>query len=106
MFFFNLSFILCCCSIKIRHSDQDNSLMFQQNKAGEIWLSSLHSAQQIKITDYKYEGDTLIIAYKRGLFCTPNNVLPLNDYTKYLKCANKLFKVEKNNKKYDLIEMN
>lgn len=102
---FTFCFILSCCSIKIRPTDTDTSLIFQQNENGQIWLSSMNSAQKINITNYKYEGDTLSIIYKRGLLCTINNVLPLKDNTKYLKCASKLYKVEKGAKGFEIEEI-
>lgn len=104
--FFSLGFIVSCCCLQIKHTDIDGSLLFQQDEKGRIWLSSLNSAQQIKITEFKYEGDTLIINYKRGVFCKSNNILPLKDNTKFLKCANKFYKVEKVKNEFQVIEIN
>lgn len=103
--FFSL-FIVSCCSIQVKHTDTDTSLLFQQDDKGRIWLSSLNSAQQIRITKFNYEGDTLVITtYKRCVICKANNILPLKDGTKYLKCANKQYKVEKISNGFKIIEV-
>lgn len=94
-----------CCAIKIQHTDADPSLFFQNNDKGEIWLSSLNSVQQINITSHKVKEDTLYVNYKRGAFTKPNNIVPLNKNIKYLKCANKLYKIEFAKNKYNIIEL-
>lgn len=94
--------MLGCSSVKIMHTDNDNSLIFQQNEQGEIWLSSMNSAQQIKITKQEQVDDTLFITYKRGAFLSSNNVLQLSDKVKYLKCANILYKVRTKGGKFSI----
>jgi hypothetical protein len=102
--FFSL-LLVCCYSIQIKHTDVDTSLLFQQDDNGRMWLSSLNSAQQIKITKFEYEGDTLIVTYRRCAFCSSNNVLPLKDDTKYLKCASELYTVEKMEKGFQIVKV-
>lgn len=97
-------FMVSCCSTHIKYTDVDSSLIFQQNDKGEIWLSSMNSSNQINITEKKYEGDTLIIGYRRGAFCSSNNIIPLKADTKYLKCANKLYMVERDVKGFKITE--
>ncbi len=91
-----------CGTIKIKYTDSDSSLLFHNNHKGKIWLSSLNSAQQINIIKYEKKGDTLYITYKRGVFIKPNIIIPLNGNIKYLKCANKLYKVEVIENQYNL----
>jgi hypothetical protein len=102
-----LSLTVSCCSVKVNSSDTDPSLIFQQNSKGEIWLSSLNSAHQVEITKHRMDNDTLIIEYKRGVLCSKEkNLLPLNESTQFLKCANRLYKVEKNEKGFQINELN
>ena len=103
--FFSL-FIVSCCSVQVKHTDNDSSLLFQLDDKGRIWLSSLNSAQQIRITKFEYEGNTLVITtYKRCVSCKANNILPLKDDTKYLICANKKYKVEKGSNGFKIMEV-
>jgi len=97
-------FMFSCNVIKIAHFDNDASLIFQNDDQGQIWLSTLNSAQQINIIELKYKGDTLVINYERGAFVSPNNIIPLNEKTKYLKCANKLYRVELSGEQYKITE--
>ncbi len=94
-----------CCAIKIKYTDVDSSLLFQNNDKGQIWLSSLNSAQQINIIKHEEKGDTLYITYERGAFTKPNNIMHLNENVKYLKCANKLYKVRIIQNQYNLTEL-
>lgn len=94
-----------CSAIKINYTDTDSSLLFQNDNKGKIWLSSLNSAHQINIIKHEEKGDTLYITYERGTFTKPNNIVPLNDNIKYLRCANKLYKVETKEDQYNLIEL-
>jgi len=83
------------CSTQISDMNKDTSLFFVQDENGKVRMSSLNSFHQIKITKYEYVKDTLIISYKRGAFTSTNNVLPLQEDTKYLKCANQVYVVER-----------
>ena len=94
-----------CCAINIKYTDADSSLLFRNDNKRQIWLSSLNSAQQINIFKHEEKGDTLYISYKRGNFTKPNNIVPLHDNIKYLKCANKLYKVEIKDNQYNLTEL-
>ena len=108
--FLGLGFMMSCYSTRFKEKDNDPSIAFYSNEKGNIFLSSNleNSAEITLLKKYKYKGDTLIITkYKRCVFCSYKNAipLPLKDDTKYLKCANKLFKVENKNKQYKLIEL-
>lgn len=88
-----LTMMFGCFSIKVMHSDNDDASIFQQNEHGEIWISSMSSAQQIKITKQEQVGDTLLITYRRGAFLSSKNVIQLSDRVKYVKRANFLYAV-------------
>lgn len=92
-------------SIRVSTNDKDESLFFGNNEKGEIYLSSLNSAQQIRITKSNIIGDTLFVNYKRGAFIRPNNVLPLDKRIKYLKCANKKYLIKFEDEKYEIIDL-
>lgn len=91
--------------IRVTTTDNDNSLFFQNNEKGEIFLSSFNSAQQIRITKCYTTDDTLFVNYKRGAFLRPNNVLPLDSNTKYLKCANNKYLIKKEGQKFLLFKV-
>jgi hypothetical protein len=101
---FTVLFLFSCNSIKVTYIDNDSSLLFQHDENGCVWLSSLNSSQQINITKSIQKGDTLLINYKRGALVSMNNIIPLNSNTKYLKCANKLYRVEFEGNQFKLIE--
>lgn len=98
---FLLGLFVC---IRVTTNDDDRSLLFNYNENGDIFLSSLNSAQQIRITKYYTTDDTLFVNYKRGAFLRPNNVLPLDSTTKYLKCANNKYLIKKEGQKYLLFK--
>jgi hypothetical protein len=108
--FLGMGFMISCYSTRFNETDNDPSLAFYTNDKGSIFLSSNsgNSAEITLLKKYKYEGDTLIITkYKRCVFCSNKNIqpLPLKDNIKYLKCANKLYKVEITENQYNLIEL-
>jgi hypothetical protein len=96
--FFILSSVLLsgCFSVVVNFADTDKSLLILGGK-GKINLSTLNSSQTIKIIKTQYIGDTLFVSYKRGVFNNTHNanILFLKDETRFLKCANKLYRVEK-----------
>ena len=101
-----LGLFLCFgCTIMVTSTTNDISLLIQNDSKEQIRLSSLNSAQQINITKYQLKGDTLEIDYKRGIFASVNNVVPLNNDTKFLKCANVLYKIELIEGQYMLTKM-
>jgi hypothetical protein len=93
-----------CSSVKVIYMQNDDSLMIRQNTKGELWISSMHSAQQIKIISQEQVEDTLFVSYRRGVFLSPNNVLALTDKTKYLKCANRVYEVIKTKEGFEIID--
>ncbi len=110
MAFLGLGFMISCYSTRFNEIDNNPSLAFYTNDKGSVFLSSNsgNSAEITLLKKYKYEGDTLVITkYKRCVFCSNKNVqpLPLKDDTKYLKCANKLYKVEKEEKGFRVLEI-
>ena len=44
------------------------------------------------------------LVYERGAFTKPNNIIPLNENIKYLRCAKKLYKVEIKRNQFNLIK--
>ena len=104
IFLFCLTYFMGCYSVKVTEKDIDPSLFFQEDGEGRILLSTFNSSQKISITDYYVRHDTLVINYERCLICNPNNILPLNPNIKYLKCANRVFKVSENKGIYQIIE--
>lgn len=90
----------------IKFSDNDESLIFSNNDKGEVWISSMNSAQQTKIIRNELKGDTLFVDYKRGLFVKSNNILPLSKKIRYIIIANKTYIVSFEDNKYSLVEMN
>lgn len=103
---FSLFFLLgLFVSIRVSTNDKDESLFFESNEKGEIYLSSLNSAQQIRITKSYMIGDTLFVNYRRGAFIRSNNVLPLDNSIKYLKCANKKYLIKFEDEKYKMIDL-
>ena len=94
-------FFLSLMSCSSNHV-KDSSLFFVQDESGKICMSSLNSAHQIKITKYEHVQDTLIVFYKRGTFISSSNVLPLRGDTKYLKCSNQVYVVERNGNRINI----
>ena len=95
--------LLGCLSNKVSDCNDDNSLFFLQDKDGTVRMSSLNSSQQIKITKQEHIQDTLFICYKRGVFISSENIVNIKENTKYLKCANQIFRIERNGKNIRII---
>lgn len=102
----SLVFIVSCYSVKFKNTDTDSSITFYKDDKGRVFLSSMNSAQKTVITKFKYVGDTLVILeYKRSAFYNADNLLPLKNDSKYLKCANQLFKIKKNENGFNVVEI-
>jgi len=98
--------LLGCSPTIVLYTQDDESLLIQKNSTGELWLSSLNSAQKINIISQENVGDTLFVSYKRGIFRSPVDVLRLEDKTKFVKCANQLYEISRTEegKGFNLIE--
>jgi hypothetical protein len=98
------AFMVSSCGVTIKVTETDDSLLSNIN--GTINITSLNSAHQVNIVRTVLDKDTLFVDYKRGTFCKSNNVLKLNDSVKFIKCAKKLFRVEKKQNSYQIVEVN
>lgn len=99
------AFMVSSCSATIKVTETDDSLLLLNNIDGTINLTSLNSAHQIDILKTTHDNDTLFVDYKRGAFCKSDNILKLNNNVRFIKCAKKLYRVEKKQNSYQIVEI-
>jgi hypothetical protein len=91
-----------CLSSKVSPTTQDAAFMLVQEN-GQPVISSFSSAVNTRITGQEKSGDTLLVTYKKTalrsrasrLDAWEHSRVPLDDQTKYVRCANRLFRVVK-----------
>lgn len=105
IYFISLLLLTSCLSYKVSPTTVDSNHMFYKDSNDVILLSSLNSAEQIKIIRLDYYYDTLLVTYKAGLFVKPKCKLPLHDSITYLKCANKVYLVRRSENGFELDEI-
>ncbi|TGE21345.1 hypothetical protein E5K00_13730 [Hymenobacter aquaticus] len=87
-----------CLATKVS-PDTPDSVFFLPDAAGQVQLSSLNSAQHLKITEQRQVADTLLLSYekrfvsKRSEPAPGANTVRLTPSVRLVKCADQVFRV-------------
>ncbi|MCB2378712.1 hypothetical protein LGH70_14010 [Hymenobacter sp. BT635] len=98
-----------CLTAKVGPTQEDAALMIVQENS-QPKVSSYNSAIQTRIIRQEKAGDTLFITYRKGALLSragawAHNTVQLNEQTKYVRCANRLFSVVKTNPGFALEQL-